>query len=76
MNTVALDPAYRRISVEEFLAMDFGDAKAELEDGLIYMMAGGNEAHARIAGNSLPSSDRSFAVRVPLLRFRPGGADR
>ena len=51
MASVALDPAYRRISVEEFLAMDFGDAKAELEDGLIYMMAGGNRAHARIAAN-------------------------
>lgn len=31
--------------------MDFGAAKAELEDGIIRMMAGGSEAHARIAGN-------------------------
>lgn len=51
MPAIALDPAYRRISVEEFLAMDFGGAKAELEDGLIYMMAGGSEEHARVAGN-------------------------
>jgi Uma2 family endonuclease len=51
MTAVALDPAYRRISVEEFLDMDFGGAKAELEDGLIYMMAGGSEMHARVAAN-------------------------
>lgn len=51
MAQIALDSAYRRIAVEEFLAMDFGSAKAELEDGLIYMMVGGTLAHARIAGN-------------------------
>lgn len=51
MVSVALDPAYRRVSVAEFLAMDLGGAKAELEDGLIFMMAGGNAAHARIATN-------------------------
>lgn len=31
--------------------MDFGGAKAELEDGLIFMMAGGTQAHARVSGN-------------------------
>lgn len=51
MASVALDPAYRRISVEEFLALDLGDAKAELEDGLIYMMTGGTARHAMIGGN-------------------------
>jgi hypothetical protein len=39
MAAIALDPAYRRVSVEEFLKMDFGGARAELEDGLIYMMS-------------------------------------
>lgn len=71
MNSVALDPAYRRVSVEEFLAMDFGGAKAELENGLIFMMAGGNEAHARIAGNII-------AFLRPALRgsgCRPYGSD-
>ncbi len=53
MTALRLDPAYRRVEVDEFLDMDFGGAKAELEDGLIYMMAGGNEAHARIAANLL-----------------------
>lgn len=71
MAEVALDPAYRRISVEEFLEMDFGDSKAELEDGLIYMMAGGGEAHARIAANLIASL-------MPRLRgtgCRPYGSD-
>lgn len=66
-----LDPAYRRISVEEFLEMDFGGAKAELEDGLIYMMAGGSEQHSRIAGNI-------FAYLRGALRgsgCRPYGSD-
>lgn len=57
----ALDPAYRRVSVEEFLAMDLGGAKAELEDGLIYMMVGGDAAHARIAANLI-------AFLMPKLR--------
>lgn len=53
MMNVALDPAYRRVSVEEFLEMDFGGAKAELDDGIIFMMTGGNVIHARIAANIL-----------------------
>jgi Uma2 family endonuclease len=55
MASIALDSAYRRISVREFMEMDFGDARAELDDGIIYMMAGGSEQHARIAANILIS---------------------
>lgn len=51
MPSLALDPAYRRITVEEFLDLDLRGAKAELDDGVIFMMAGGSEAHARIAAN-------------------------
>lgn len=51
MSSRPLDPAYRRVSVEEFLDMDFRGAKAELDDGIIYMMSGGSEAHARVAIN-------------------------
>ncbi len=40
--------------------MDFGDAKAELEDGLIYMMAGGSHPHARVASNLI------FSLRTRL----------
>ena len=71
MPAIRLDPAYRRVEVDEFLAMDFGGARAELEDGLIYMMTGGTEAHARIAGNV-------FAYLHTALRgtgCRPYGSD-
>jgi Uma2 family endonuclease len=71
MNSVALDPAYRRVSVEEFLQMDFGDAKAELEDGLIFMMTGGNEGHARIAANLVVA----LGSRLRGSGCRPYGSD-
>lgn len=67
----ALNPAYRRVEVDEFLAMDFGGARAELEDGVIQMMAVGNEADARIAANII-------AFLLPGLRgtgCRPYGSD-
>ena len=51
MTQVALDPAYRRITVDEFLRMDFGDAKAELVDGVIHMMAGGRRRHNQVQMN-------------------------
>lgn len=51
MASLALDPAYRRVTVREFLAMDLGEAKAELVDGMICMMAGGSPRHAAIAAN-------------------------
>lgn len=47
-----LDPAYRKITADEFLDMDFGtDRKFELEDGVIVMMTGGTESHAWVQGN-------------------------
>jgi Uma2 family endonuclease len=71
MTAVALDPAYRRISVEEFLDMNFGGAKAELEDGLIYIMAGGSEMHARVAANIMIY----LGSRLRGSGFRPYGSD-
>lgn len=63
MASLALDPAYRRMSVEEFLEIDFNGARAELEDGIIFMMAGGTPEHALVAariirrlGNALDGS--------------------
>lgn len=48
------DPAYRPITAEEFLAIDFGtDKKFELDDGVIYMMTGGTEQHAWVQLNIL-----------------------
>ncbi len=42
----------RLLTVEEFLEIDFGpELKAELDRGIISMMAGGMRDHARIQGN-------------------------
>lgn len=47
-----LNAAYRPITAAEFLEMDFGtDKKFELHKGVIYMMAGGTEAHAWVQLN-------------------------
>ena len=47
-------PAYRPITAAEFLEMDFGtDKKFELDNGVIYMMTGGTEAHAWVQLNIL-----------------------
>lgn len=51
--------------------MDFGDAKAELEDGIIYMMAGGSEVHSRIASNILIA----LGARLRGSGCRPYGSD-
>ncbi|WP_174278659.1 Uma2 family endonuclease [Sphingomonas bacterium] len=46
------DPAYRKITADEFLNMDFGsDRKFELADGVIVGMVGGTEPHAWVQGN-------------------------
>ena len=71
MATAASEPY--RITVEQFLAIvwDDPDAKAELDNGVIHMMAGGSAAHARIQGNV-------FATLFANLRgtgCRPYGSD-
>ncbi len=48
------NPLYRKITVDEFLEIDFGtDRKFELVDGVIRMMTGGTPAHSRVASNIL-----------------------
>lgn len=48
------DPAYRKITADEFLAIDFRtDKKFELADGVIQMMTGGSSLHANVAANIL-----------------------
>jgi hypothetical protein len=67
-----VDPAYRLIDAEEFLDIDFdSDRKAELDGGVIRMMAGGTRAHARVQANLM-------RVLGNLLRgsgCRPYGSD-
>lgn len=47
-----VDPAYRKITADEFLNMEFGtDKRFELADGVIVMMTGGTVAHSWVKGN-------------------------
>lgn len=48
---MATQPTYPLLTAEEFLDIDFGERKAELDNGVIHMMAGGIARHARVAGN-------------------------
>jgi Uma2 family endonuclease len=49
---MATPPVYPRLSAAHFLEIDFGsDRKAELDNGVIRMMAGGTALHALVAGN-------------------------
>jgi Uma2 family endonuclease len=59
------------LTVDEFLAIDFGELKAELNRGVIHMMAGGTARHAQVQGNI-------FAALRQKLRgsgCRPYGPD-
>ena len=51
MASFPIAPPYRRTTVREFLAMDLGEAKADLVEGIILMMAGGTPRHTAIAAN-------------------------
>ena len=54
MPPMATDPHYRLLTAEEFLRIDFGsDMKAELDNGVIRMMAGGTRDHSRVQVNLL-----------------------
>jgi Uma2 family endonuclease len=46
------NPAYREMSVEEFLNLEI-EGRAELIDGMLFMMAGGSLSHAAVSGNIL-----------------------
>ena len=48
---MATQPDYPLLTAEEFLRFDFGDRKAELDNGVIRMMAGGTRRHAEVQGN-------------------------
>jgi len=48
---MATDPFRTRITADEFLAMNFGDKKVELVDGIIRAMTGGKRAHFRVQRN-------------------------
>ena len=62
----------RFLTVEEFLAIDFGpELKAELDNGLIRMMAGGSREHARVSANLM----RWLGAALRGSGCRPYGSD-
>ncbi|MBN2972350.1 Uma2 family endonuclease [Roseomonas aeriglobus] len=48
---MATQTVYPLLTAREFLEIDFGDRKAELDNGVIRMMAGGTVRHAMVQGN-------------------------
>jgi Uma2 family endonuclease len=48
---MATHPVYPLLTAEQFLTIEFGDQKAELDNGVIRMMAGGTARHARVSFN-------------------------
>jgi Uma2 family endonuclease len=48
---MATQPDYRLLTAEDFLEIDFGEQKAELDNGVIRMMAGGTARHSSVQGN-------------------------
>ncbi|KQS04410.1 hypothetical protein ASG11_09230 [Sphingomonas sp. Leaf357] len=50
---MATHPDYPLLTAEDFLDIDFGDHKAELDNGVIRMMAGGTARHAEVQINVL-----------------------
>jgi len=69
--SLANDPAYQRLTVEEFLDMDFGGRKVELDNGVVFMMAGGSGDHAMIAANLIIA----LGTRLRGSGCRPYGSD-
>ena len=62
----------RLLTVEEFLQIDFGpDMKAELDNGVVRMMAGGTRAHDRVQINLITE----LGVSLRGTECRPSGSD-
>jgi Uma2 family endonuclease len=61
---MATQPIYPTVTADEFLEMDFGERKAELDNGVIRILDGCTVRHAEINGNIL------FAL---LTRLRQSG---
>ena len=71
MEPLSFNPAYRRATIREFLNMELGDAKAELVDGIILMMAFGSARHSAIAVNL----SGALMARLRGSGCRPYGSD-
>lgn len=68
---MATQPDYPLLTAEEFLEINFGEHKAELDNGVIRMMAGGTARHARVSGNVFSA----LAQRLRGTGCTPYGSD-
>ena len=68
---MATHPDYPLLTAEEFLEIDFGERKAELDNGVIRMMAGGTRRHARVQSNIVAA----LAARLRGTGCAPYGPD-
>ncbi len=68
---MATRPEYPLLTAEEFLEIDFGDKKAELDNGVIRMMAGGTARHAQVQTNVIVA----LASRLRGSGCRPYNSD-
>ena len=59
------------LSIDQFLDIDFGQQRAELDDGVIRMMAGGTVRHAQVQGNIFGT----LFVKLRGSGCRPYGPD-
>lgn len=71
-------PGYREMTIDEFLDLEI-EGRAELDNGVLYMMAGGSIAHALITANiiaALRSKLRGSGCRTmsPDMAVRTGSA--
>lgn len=64
-------PEYPLLTAEEFLEIDFGDKKAELDNGVIRMMARGTARHAQVQTNVIVA----LASRLRGSGCRPYNSD-
>lgn len=69
---MATDPHYQKITVKEFLQMDFGDKRVELDDGVIVAMTGATGSHNRIQANLM----RFLGQALRGSGCRPFGSDQ
>jgi len=68
---MATQPDYPLLTAEDFLDIDFGERKAELDNGVIRMMAGGTARHSRVQFNLL----RSLGNRLERTGCTPYNSD-
>jgi Uma2 family endonuclease len=68
---MATQVRYPLLTAEEFLEIDFGEHKAELDNGVIRMMAGGTARHAAVQTNLI----LALGSRLKGTGCRPYGSD-